>query len=246
MMTPYMRSDDFNNIANFAKSALNDETTILLTEYQNIIYNLSCLMNHQNFYENMVNMGKIDILYSSMDIIIERLKKSSLDSDLLGEIETFQKNNIYTLKNIKDFNDLSKNRDVINNEYPKIKDSINRYLFKKYSKQSDFNINNLINCEKSVGIKRITIYYLENGIIGINKDSNTIKIKNLDEFAKKNGLPNVKYKLVNKSEIKEDTPYLVIFARVITNKAEHENFRKFQSLFIKDKKSYNLKFRILF
>lgn len=246
LIAPALDEDFKSEIYKNISENLNNRDIQIMNDYSTALGNLMQIVQLDRLFFQAYESGEIYRLVVSMNDDLKELEsRKTVNQDNLNDLIKFQKEIINDLKSIKNQNDLIK----FNNELfikmqvynPKI---IN--IFKEsMKKQGEIlaYIDRFNDIFIKAGFHKVDMYWLNDDTLGVVRDDFTKNIKpdELKSMALQNGLADVNYVFINKSQAPKICVRYSTWVRYNSTPQEEINWLKLKKQLLSDKTNFNIK-----
>lgn len=247
---PLLEKNTYEEISNFVLKNLSDLDFQLLNEYENICKTFLNITIYPKLYAELVEDGKIQEMYDKAGYILEYLEANgNIDKKSLELLQKFYMNELTHLSKLNNVKVIENYRsEILLPNYENISETLKSLFYARITNYK--NIEKYINIFEKIytdaGYHKIFVCWLDKNLAGIEKDNFTSSIADLKTFALENGLANIDYKLIDKSEVSPLKFNYTIWAKYNQTNAEKSNFNKFRNILLHDKKNFSIKKKIIF
>ncbi len=248
MMQPVLSKDVYDEIKRYTAKNLSNKNIILLNEYDNICANIANISEHPILYIQLLEKGKIQVMYNDLGSIINALEKNNVDKSYLAVLKDFRVNSIAPMLKLKKQNKVRQYREkFINEKYETMKNAWHNAVKSQLEEPEKLEkyIAMFNKFYIDAGFHKVTLCWLDNNNIGILEDSYTKSIKDLKAFAEANNLIDVNYKLIKESEMPDISLEYDVLTRYNTTPEEDKKLEMINKKFLDDKKNFNIKRKIV-
>ncbi len=250
IISPLLDNQTKENVSKIVFDNLNNRDIQLINEYQNIITNIILIQNKPSLYLRMLHDGKIEEMYNVLISSVEELDtRNNIDKESLNILKIFAQKDMKKMLEINKPNEIVNfNKEILGKKYKYINKKANETVFQLLTNKEDLN-KYIDLCNKiytNSGYHRVFLYWLNNKTIGILKDDFTKNISDFNKFVKTNDLTNVKYKLVENSEVPEIAVKYAIWVRYNPTDKQEQNYQQMRQKLLDDRKNYKVKHKIVF
>ena len=245
IIKPILSDDEYKEILDFVFENLNSEEIKLLNDYNNIYLNIFSITKSRLLYKRLADNGELESLYKSATKFLNELEPSIIkkDKEFYDKLKEFHNNKLKSI--VEGIYDIDK---IYDNDFLELSDKTNSYIYKliKNSSKIDKFIGLFNSIYQNAGYKQIDICWLDKNTIGVLKDNNTIKIRDLNVFANEHDLPQVQYKFVTAQELPEITLNHTLWLRYATTDNEDKYYNKFKQKLLDDRRNFKIRKKIVF
>ena len=230
IMAPMLSDEEKEFVSNVTQKYLYDRNIQLMNEYSNICSNiLYILQENPRMSERIAKDGHYQRMKNDLNGIIEELDQiNKVKKETIAVLKGFVENDLRFLSEMSSREDFAKlNQAQIVEHFGKVSPIISKEIFALTNEEEiKTSVQYFKNIYKKAGFAQVTLFWLDSENIGILKNSYTSKIKDLNEFAKANNLPNAKYKFIKESQIPRACIKYGAWVRNNTTKEEDEYYKK--------------------
>ena len=244
LIMPLLDEEIKNDITKTITENLNNEKIILINDYETAVSSLIDITMMQNMFFKLQKDGKINDHIVKINELSNLMGNATfLNKDEYQTVKTFTEALTNQIKTIETIEDL----EIYNNSL--MTNSVPVYLLlndKIQTNLSDYsNIIKYIDVFGKIftgaGFHKIDMCWLDKNLIGVVRDDYTKNVKDLKAMAKANRLPDVEYKLINRSTLSGPKVRYSIWVRYGATPAEEKNWHEMKTKLLKDKNNFKLK-----
>ncbi len=247
IISPALDEQTKNEIYRNVFENLNNSTVIILNDYSTALGNLIQITQKPKLYSKVLISGELQKLVESMRKNLNSLKSdNSHDIEELIKFQNYIEQSISIVRSNKDLIFFSQNLLAKMETYNKnILNLFNENI--KNQKQMISYVNTFSKIYKDAGFHKIELYWIDKRTLGIVKDDFTKDIpqNELSNFAKRNGLARVNYKLILKSQAPKVSVRYENWSRYNPTREEEQNWQKLKRSLLNDKKKFKIKRKII-
>lgn len=222
---------------------LSNPEIIVLNDYSTALGNLIHITQTPKLYLKASGLGVIQKLVESMREDLNKLKSvDSKDVRDLFEFQNYIEQSISAIQNRDDLSFFAQNLLLKMEKYNNnILSLFNKNMTDLKQILSYINIFNKV--YEDAGFHKIELYWLDKNTLGIIKDDFTKNIPSdeLSDFALQNGLVNINYKLISRTQVPKISIGYINWARYNPTPAEEQNRQKLKEQLLKDKSNFKVK-----
>ena len=244
MIYPIITPEFYNEIADFVQKNLNNKDIQLLNEYTNLNTNLLNIMESPSLFFELLESGKIDIMYKTMEYTIVSMEKNgNIDTNTTNAMKIFQTNILNKMFEIKTINELANYRESILDSYGKVNKLATEAILSQVSKPEkiEYYIKVFNQIYIDAGYHKVSLYWLDNNTLGVVEDDFTKQIKDFKQFAKENDLIDINYKLIKPENVPDMKMRYDIFARYNATEQENQYYERYKNDLLTDRKNFTIK-----
>ena len=234
--------EKYNEISEYVESYLYNPDIQLLNECVNIYGIVYSLQKSPQLLVRLNSLGKTASLYEVAEECLNKLyERGKVDKKHLDVMKNYHETKLKYLSSISDAENvyLLEDRALCD----AVKDEANvavRELVKDDGKIDKF-ISYFNDILIKAGYHRTFIYWLDEHTLGILSDDYTKNIKDVEKFAKDNGLTAIEYKFINAAQIPKDTIKYEVWTRYNPTEEEEAAYKNLRQTLLDDRKNYNIK-----
>ena len=245
MVQPLLEPEMYKGIEQYVEKNLSNRDLVLLNEYENISGVLHSVQRAPGMFLKLHGKGIMQNMYNQGSEILDELyANGNADKKYLDEIKEFHETKFKPLLSAKSEYEIILL--PMDKRYSNLKIVLRKAMLPLIEDKD--KIDETIKVFNSVfinaGFHKTYLYWLDPTTIGVIKDNYTKDIKDVKQFAIDNGLAEMQYKLIDKSQIPSDTLKYEIWTRFNPTEIEIQNYNEMVSKLLKDKKNFNIKKRL--
>ena len=248
ILYPVLDKEEYDAVCKTVADSLGNRDVQLLNEYLNITGNIITLaVEKPKAFYRLKDDDKIaemlDILSCSLNELEDRKVISSNSLDKLKHFYTNDLNLLIETANADTMINILAENNILDS-YADVKMECNNLIYSLVNADEVINkyIEDFTEIYVKSGFKQIDLFRLDDKTIGVLKDSNTKKVKDLNKLALDNGLPIAQYKFINSAQIPKVGIRYSAWARFNTTPEEDRYYENLVNVLKNDMKNYKIKY----
>ena len=247
LIMPLLDETVKNDIIETIDKNLSNQTVIIINDYETALSNLLDITMMPNLTFKLINNDKMDFHINQINRLADDIEsKNFLNSDEIKTLKAFNKKLTNDIKTIATKDDVLKYNEFLMKDSSAVYLLLNEKIQKSLSDYTNIigYIDVFTDTMVKAGFHRIDLCWLDKDLMGIVKDDYTKNINDLKAMAKANRLPDVEYKLIDKSTLAGPKVRYSLWVRYGATAEEEKSWQETRAKLLKDKKNFNLKHRI--